>query len=129
MLAAIVCWILTSVHTEKVSNNVEFDIDKEESTYIDFKVSNNKVFIYCELTVINKGNEKMAAKPYILMKQDKKNGLLKQAKLYAYDKENKVQIIKLNPGEKINKQFCFIGEYGGNPTKANRLMPQIYFEK
>lgn len=106
-----------------------FGVAEEESFFDDFEIKGDKVNIYCELTIVNRADEKISAKPYIILEEDKRNGLLKEAKLYAYDQEGKIQTINLNPGEKIHARCCFRGNYGGYPEKANRLLPEVHFER
>lgn len=118
----------------QLNNYVEFEeqekvtIIEEESFFGDFKVENGKVHIYCELALKNNYEEKVTAIPYAIMKKDKKAGLLTQEKLYACNSNGDIQKIKLNAGEKVSGSYCFTGDYGGNPHKADRLLPEIRFE-
>lgn len=125
-----ILWSVVFKGTVREDNDPKttFIVKEEESFYNDFKIVKNKVYIYCNLTIANRTEQKMEKTPYIILKQDKKNGLLKDEKLYALGKDDKPVTIELGSGEKISQEFCFVGEYGGNPQKANRLLPPVRFE-
>ena len=104
------------------SNDVKIDYDK--SFFNNFKVIEDKVYINCYIVIFNNSSEEKIIKIKGDFSEDAKNGLVKESELCGYTIENVSESIKLKPGEnKLN--IVFIGVFGGNYKKNNRLLPQM----
>lgn len=64
------------------------------------------------------------SKDYSKFSEDKHCSLLKESTLTGYSVQNNTDCFILSEG-KNNIDVVFIGEYGGNNQKANRLLPDI----
>ena len=95
-----------------------------KSSFSSFYVQNDKVYINCSITIKNNNDEPRDFSLCALMNADFKSGLLKQAKIYAYNNGKKAVFnIKSNKEQTYN--VVFIGDYGGNLQKNNSSLPQI----
>lgn len=104
------------------SNDVK--LNEEKSYFSNFKIENDKVYIYCTLYVENKSVSQKVVEIMALFENDAQNGLLKEdaAVGYSIDKgENKINLY--NGENQID--IVFIGEYAGTPQKSDRLLPEI----
>ena len=110
------------------SCNREISIDGKESFYSDFKIDNNKVYIYCNLLIKNtdKTNAKIAISG--VFDNDVKNGLLKQSLLSGYTSDLETTEFNLEKGNNWI-EVVFVGDYAGRNQKYDRLLPEIRIDK
>ena len=104
------------------ANDVQ--LNEEKSYYSDFKIENDKVYIYCTLFIENKSDTEKVISLKASFEKDFENGLLKEALVSCYLLDESTQKIRLQKGE---NQFdvVFIGEYAGADKKHDRLLPEI----
>lgn len=102
----------------------EISIDVEESFYSNFKIENNKVYIYCNVLIKNpnKNGSKIALSG--LFDNDVKNGLLKESLLTGYSTDCETTTFELKEGDN-RIEVVFIGDYAGKSQKYDRLLPEI----
>ena len=103
-------------------NNIH--LNKEKSFFSDFKIENDKVYIYCTLFIENQSDAEKDVVLQASLENDAKNGLLKEATIKGYSIDEGVEPMKLQKGEN-QIDIVFIGEYGGKPEKVDRLLPDI----
>lgn len=103
-------------------NNV-VSVVNDESYLIDFSVIDNKVHINCYITLENNTLEEKVVKLSCIDKDDVNIGLLKDPHLYAINENGDEFKSILLPNTKEKYNVTFIGEYGGNMQKINRLVP------
>ena len=110
------------------SCNREISIDGKESFYSDFKIDNNKVYIYCNLLIKNpdKTNAKIAISG--VFDNDVKSGLLKQSLLSGYTSDLETTEFNLEKGNNWI-EVVFVGDYAGRNQKYDRLLPEIRINK
>jgi hypothetical protein len=107
-----------------IDKNTGLQIVSGESSYSSYYVQNDKVYISCKVTVKNSSNEPKKFSLDALLNDDYKNGLLKQAKVFAYNNEEKETFnIKANSTSAFD--VVFMGDYGGNLQKQAKKLPQI----
>ena len=80
--------------------------------------------MFCNLTIKNPTQKTKKIKIEADFTDDEKNGLLKEGKLIGYSVLNDCDYFIASKG-KNNIEVVFIGEYGGNNQKTNRLLPDI----
>lgn len=99
-------------------------LNEEESFYSNFKVENDKVYIYCNVLIENPKKDNAQITLEGTFGNDVKNGLLKEATLQGYSIDCETSTFELVKGDNII-EVVFIGEYGGNYQKHDKLLPQI----
>ena len=102
----------------------ELSIDDKESFYSDFKIENNKVYIYCNLLIKNPNNDDTKIALSGVFENDVKNGLLKKSPLNGYASDCETTEFKLEKGDNWI-EVIFIGDYAGKNQKYDRLLPEI----
>lgn len=107
-------------HQKKINNVSVVD---DESHLIDFNVIDNKVHINCCITLENNTLEEKIIKLSSVDKDDVDIGLLKDSHLYAIDENGNEFTGNISPKTKSKYNVTFVGEYGGNMQKSNRLVP------
>ena len=102
----------------------EISVDNKESFCSDFKIENNKVYIYCNVLIKNpnEGSAKIALSG--VFENDVKNGLLKEPLLNGYSSDLETAEFKLEKGDNWI-EVVFIGDYAGKNQKYDRLLPEI----
>lgn len=95
-----------------------------ESYFSHFSIENSQVYLYCNLTIENNSHVQKRVKITANFSEDKRCGLLKESTLTGYSVQSNTNYFMLSEG-KNNIDVVFIGEYGGNNQKANRLLPDI----
>lgn len=122
-LIAFLCVICITLGLVACSSN-GVKIDKKQSFFSDFKVENEKVYIYCTLFIENLQDSQKTVELKATFEDDAKNGLLKNASLYGYATDKSTKNFKLHSGE--NKiEVVFIGDFAGTNKKQDRLLPDI----
>lgn len=108
-------------HNTKYARVYRTEINESESFFSDFYVKEDKVYIECDLTIESKMDYDVSIEGLFPLDYGR---LLKERSIYACDKETGSDRFSLKCG--TNKfTVVFIGEYGGAPQKANRLLPWI----
>ena len=122
-ILAILCMLcmmlsLFSCQTEYIK------LDKEKSCFSDFKIENDKVYIYCTLYIDNKSDTEKVISLTASFEEDVENGLLKEALASGYSLDESTQEFQLEKGEN-QLDVVFVGEYAGVDKKNDRLLPDI----
>ena len=122
-ILAILCMLcmmlsLFSCQTEDIK------LDKEKSCFSDFKIENDKVYIYCTLYIDNKSDTEKVISLTASFEEDVENGLLKEALASGYSLDESTQEFQLEKGEN-QLDVVFVGEYAGVDKKNDRLLPDI----
>ena len=104
------------------SRNVQ--LNEEKSYFSDFKVENDKVYIYCTLFIENSADDEKIIELKATLNDDAENGLLKEAVIDGYSRDEATKNFTLQKGES-RIDVVFIGEYAGTDEKLNRLLPDI----
>ena len=122
-ILAILCMLcmmlsLFSCQTEDIK------LDKEKSFFSDFKIENDKVYIYCTLYIDNKSDTEKVISLTASFEEDVENGLLKEALASGYSLDESTQEFQLEKGEN-QLDVVFVGEYAGVDKKNDRLLPDI----
>lgn len=120
MVIIVSCLCLLIIYRQIDKENIYVVYDK--SFFSDYKIENNKVFINCELFIYNNFNKEQVIELIAFDNEDVNFGLLKSSKLIGYIQGTDNHKFLLNEGENYFK-VSFIGEFGGNDKKINRLLP------
>ena len=97
---------------------------EEKSFFSDFKIENNKVYIYCTLFIENKSDTEKVISLKASFEKDVETGLLKEALVSGYSLDESTQEFQLKKGEN-QLDVVFVGEYAGVDKKHDRLLPDI----
>ena len=131
----ILCVILLGLSSKK--NKEAIIIDKEHSYFHDFKIYNDKVYMYCTITLENITDNDLLFSIFAESYEDKVNGLITNERMKGYEweidektRDMKVtdkKIFFINGKQKISElKIVFIGEHGSGNMKDNRNLPDIY---
>lgn len=130
-LALITCTVAgCDAQPSTISTTETLQIVKDMSTFHDFNVSEDKVYIRCELTIRNTSGSALSFFIKGDFVEDQQEGLLKDKALYAchHDSAEKLFTIKANETQEL-VMVDFIGDFGGAKQKHDRLLPEkIEFE-
>ena len=102
----------------------EIELNEEKSFFSDFKIENNKVYIYCTLFIENKSDTEKVISLKASFEKDVEIGLLKEALVSGYSLDESTQEFQLKKGEN-QLDVVFVGEYAGVDKKNDRLLPDI----
>ena len=102
----------------------DIKLDEEKSFFSDFKIENNKVYIYCTLFIENKSDTEKVISLKASFEKDVEIGLLKEALVSGYSLDESTQEFQLKKGEN-QLDVVFVGEYAGVDKKHDRLLPDI----
>ena len=121
-----VCMMLCLFSCQSNGNKLDNDIilNKDKSLFSDFKIIDDKVYIYCTLFIDNRAGSNKDIKIKALFENDAKIGLLKEAALYGCSVDKNSGIFNLEQGEN-QIDIVFIGQYAGTPKKVSRALPTI----
>jgi hypothetical protein len=109
--------------------NADCFIVESESWFDDFTVRDDKVYIKCEVVLQNTTSDKQRFKMAAICSEDVDTGLLKNEKVYAVDDHEKERVFEIHANSKQTfEDVVFLGKYGGNNKKSNRLLPRIILE-
>ena len=120
VLLCIVCMML-SLFSCQVK---DIKLNEEKSYFSDFKIENDKVYIYCTLFIENKSDTEKVISLKASFEKDVELGLLKEALVSGYSLDKGTQEFKLQKGEN-QLDVVFIGKYAGADKKHDRLLPDI----
>lgn len=110
---------------EKENENKNIKIIRDKSSFSDFYVENNTVYLKSSISLQNLREETTNIKIYANFDKDMKRGLLKSSELQGYNEELTISEFTLEPGENVGIPVTFIGEFAGKKQKINRLLPPI----
>lgn len=101
-------------------------IDTDKSSFSNFKIENDKVYIYCNLLIFNPDESETEAETALIGLFDKEaeEGLLKKAELDGYSIDLKNKVFKLKGGDN-RIDVVFVGDYAGNSQKYDESLPKI----
>lgn len=97
----------------------------EKSYFSDFYVKDNMVYIECYLKILNTFDNKKSIQFRAIMNEDFYNGLLKQKELHVLDENHQEIYFEIDAHSEKMFEVIFVGEYGGNNEKLDRLLPNI----
>ena len=120
VLLCIVCMML-SLFSCQVK---DIKLNEEKSYFSDFKIENDKVYIYCTLFIENKSDTEKVISLKASFEKDVEIGLLKEALVSGYSLDESTQEFQLKKGEN-QVDVVFVGEYAGVDKKNDRLLPNI----
>ena len=131
----ILCVILLGLLSKK--NKEAIIIDKEHSYFHDFKIYNDKVYMYCTITLENITDNNLSFSIFAESYKDKVNGLITNERMKGYEweidektRDMKVtdkKIFFINRKQKISElKIVFMGEHGSGYMKDNRNLPDTY---
>lgn len=125
MLGILVFAVIAALILHITNINESLEIVKGKSFFSDFYIQKGKVYIKCELTIINSSKNNKEFQLYAILKDDKKLGLLKEDNLKGYNKE--ITNDKFMIAKKTTKTFSvvFIGDFAGTNKKHDRNLPEI----
>lgn len=101
-------------------------IVKDESFLSEFEVINNEVHIYCVVSLKNNSSSSQEVKLVGNFEKEVENGLLKEDSLEAYFiEDNTNSVVVAGYSEIKNIKIEFVGEYAGNASLSNRMLPYV----
>ena len=126
------CLVLISVLLSSCSQNGSkahspqaYAVDRDQSWFDDFSVSDGTVRMECHVCILNQTSETKNACLTGDFSEDQKNGFIKENKLIAQQEQIPGQIqFELIPGEN-EFDVLFVGTSADSDQKANRLLPAI----
>ena len=116
----IVCMMLSLFSCQ----SKQIKLNEEKSYFSDYKIENDKVYIYYTLFIENKSDAEKDISLKASFEKDVENGLLKKALVSGYSLDEITQEFQLQKGEN-QVDVIFIGEYAGADKKHDRLLPDI----
>ena len=102
----------------------DIKLNEEKSYFSDFKIENDKVYIYCTLFIENKSDTEKVISLKASFEKDVENGLLKEPLVSGYSLDESTLEFQLQKGEN-QLDVVFVGEYAGADKKQDRLLPDI----
>lgn len=93
-----------------------------DGNFSDFWADGDKAYIKCNLCIANKSDEAKTVNISAESAEDVIVGLLKDKSLIAYDENLETTDIVISPGTDFYT-VVFVGEFGGDLRKADRLPP------
>ena len=117
----VLCCLLGACGAEEMPITVN-----EEASYFDnFVVIDDFVYIYCTVFLKNDSTETCEVVLYGTFEKDYASGLLTEEKLIAVTADSASSHVLTVPPGGAYFPIVFIGGYGGNPTKHDRLLPEL----
>lgn len=100
-------------------------VNKKMSYFSDFEVENDKVFIKCYITLINKFDVEKTVTLSTKLPEDVTTGLLKTEEVKALNEDGSEIDFVIPP--KTSKSFyvIFVGEYAGTNKKHDKNLSEI----
>ena len=120
VLLCIVCMMLSLISCQAK----DIKLNEEKSFFSDFKIENDKVYIYCTLFIENKSDTEKVISLNASFEKDVEIGLLKEVLVSGCSLDESTQEFKLQEGEN-QLEVVFIGKYAGVDKKHDRLLPTI----
>ena len=120
VLFCMVCMMLSLISCQAK----DIKLNEEKSFFSDFKIENDKVYIYCTLFIENKSDTEKVISLNASFEKDVEIGLLKEVLVSGYSLDESTQEFKLQKGEN-QVDVIFVGESAGADKKYDRLLPDI----
>jgi len=125
VILAIIC-IISFLTTSCVRSQDVVILDEEGKSYFsDFSIDENKVHVFCRITLKNNSAETVDVKLNAFMPKDVENGLLLQPVLQGINLEDDTPVFRVPAESEKSFYVDFIGEHGNNDIKQDRLLPEI----
>lgn len=116
----VLCILFTAVF--EIHNNTIFIIE-DKSYFIDFVVSEDKVYLNCKVMICNSYDYDKIIELYAYDYEDVKGGLLKNEVVQGINKDTLDNTITIKPGMNL-LEISFVGEFNYNYQKINRNLPK-----
>lgn len=114
------------IRNETTQESVPVQFLEENSFFHDFEINEEtgQVAFRCELTFCNQTDEEQRFAVFANFEIDQERSLLRQGLLQCIEKKTGQEAFVIGPEETICYDVKCIGEYGGNPKKAHRELPE-----
>ena len=127
VILAVVCVLCSVIGFSSCEQN-DVRLNEDKSFFSDFKIENDKVYLYCTLFVENLSETERTVILKASFEADVKNGLLKEALTVGYSFAEGAEEFRLQKGEN-QIDVVFIGEHAGGDQKHDRRLPDIMIEE
>lgn len=127
VILAVVCILCSVIGFSSCEQN-DIRLNEDKSFFSDFKIENDKVYLYCTLFVENSSETERTVTLKASFEADVKNGLLKEALTVGYSFAEGAEEFRLQKGEN-QIDVVFIGEHAGGDQKHDRRLPDIMIEE
>ena len=127
VILAVVCILCSVIGFSSCEQN-DVRLNEDKSFFSDFKIENDKVYLYCTLFVENLSETERTVILKASFEADVKNGLLKEALTVGYSFAEGAEEFRLQKGEN-QIDVVFIGEHAGGDQKHDRRLPDIMIEE
>ena len=127
VILAVVCVLCSVIGFSSCEQN-DVRLNEDKSFFSDFKIENDKVYLYCTLFVENSSKTERTVTLKASFEADVKNGLLKEALTVGYSFAEGAEEFRLQKGEN-QIDVVFIGEHAGGDQKHDRRLPDIMIEE
>lgn len=127
VILAVVCILCSVIGFGSCEQN-DIRLNEDKSFFSDFKIENDKVYLYCTLFVENSSKTERTVTLKASFEADVKNGLLKEALTVGYSFAEGAEEFRLQKGEN-QIDVVFIGEHAGGDQKHDRRLPDIMIEE
>lgn len=127
VILAVVCVLCSVIGFSSCEQN-DIRLNEDKSFFSDFKIENDKVYLYCTLFVENSSKTERTVTLKASFEADVKNGLLKEALTVGYSFAEGAEEFRLQKGEN-QIDVVFIGEHAGGDQKHDRRLPDIMIEE
>ena len=127
VILAVVCILCSVIGFSSCEQN-DIRLNEDKSFFSDFKIENDKVYLYCTLFVENLSETERTVILKASFEADVKNGLLKEALTVGYSFAEGAEEFRLQKGEN-QIDVVFIGEHAGGDQKHDRRLPDIMIEE
>ena len=127
VILVVVCILCSVIGFSSCEQN-DIRLNEDKSFFSDFKIENDKVYLYCTLFVENSSKTERTVTLKASFEADVKNGLLKEALTVGYSFAEGAEEFRLQKGEN-QIDVVFIGEHAGGDQKHDRRLPDIMIEE
>lgn len=117
----VLCCLLGACDTKEMP----ITIDEEASYFDNFVVIDDFVYIYCTVFLNNDSTKTYEVELYGTFEKDYVSGLLTEERILAVTADDTSSHILTVPPGGYYFDVVFIGGHGGNPTKHDRLLPEL----
>lgn len=103
----------------------EIEIDYKNSWFSDYEIKENKVVLYCVVSITNHtfSEKKFCIQGNFI--KDYNDGLLVERTLVACGLDNEDCEFRITGKSEITIKIRFIGTYAGKPIRRDRLLPAL----
>lgn len=109
---------------EQKNNNQDYSIDLNNSYYIDYSIEEDIVVVKCHYVIINNTLSTKTIQLFGDFQKDHDLGLVSETQLFARKNPvNEDYFFEVMPGKNEWDVF-FVGTYGGQNKKSDRLLPE-----